>query len=65
MKCIKIDLPREVKTIKIYVISDWHIGSPKTNYKVMEEMVKAIKEDDEAYCILNGDLIDNSTKDSV
>jgi len=65
MRCIKIDLDRDIKQLNIVPISDWHIGSPKADFKLMQSMVKQIAEDKNTYCILNGDLIENSTKNSV
>lgn len=65
MRCVKIDLDRDIKQLNIVPISDWHIGSPKADFKLMQSMVRQIKEDKNTYCILNGDLIENSTKNSV
>ena len=65
LQCIKVDLPRESEKIEILILSDWHIGSPKCDFKLVQEQIKYIKENENTYCILNGDLIENSTKSSV
>lgn len=65
MRCVKIELDRDIKQLNIVPISDWHIGSPKADFRLMQSMVKQIKENENTYCILNGDLIENSTKNSV
>lgn len=65
MKCIKVDLPIEHDEIKIEIFSDLHIGSKKCNYKLIHERIEKVKSEENRYCIIIGDLINNSTKTSV
>lgn len=65
MKCIRADLPREVKTLKLHILSDLHIGDRYCDMQRVGEAIKAIREDEFAYCILNGDILNNNTKTSV
>lgn len=65
MTSIKIDLPKDIQEIKIHTFADWHIGDRECNLKEIEEQIAEVRDDPNAYCILNGDLINNATKTSV
>ncbi|MEM4846755.1 MAG: metallophosphoesterase [Thermosphaera sp.] len=47
---------------RIFGIADVHIGSPKSRYK---QLVEFLKENDDAFVIFLGDVIDNAIADSV
>ena len=65
MKVIKIDLPRELKQLEIHTFADEHIGDKHCDMKRLMERIEYVKNTPNAYCILNGDLIDNATKTSI
>lgn len=65
MKSIKIDLPSELQEIRIEIFSDLHIGSKKCNYATIQERINKVKEEENTYCIILGDICNNSTKTSV
>jgi predicted phosphodiesterase len=65
MKNIKVDLPRELDQIRIIIMSDWHIGSKECNYNLIKEQVRQVLENENTYCVINGDIINNDTKASV
>ena len=65
MKAVKVDLPRSLKHIEIYTLSDLHLGDRNCNYKELLEQVMAIEANPNAYVILNGDLINNATTQSI
>lgn len=65
MKAIKVDLPRSLKHVEIYALSDLHLGDRNCNYKELLDQVKQIEENKNAYVILNGDLINNATTQSI
>lgn len=65
MRCIKIDLPKELEGIKIELFSDLHLGSKKCNYAEIQERIKRVKENDNVYALVIGDILNNSTKTSV
>ena len=65
MKCIKADLPRELKTIEIHTFADLHLGDRHTDMDLIKSRIKEVQEKENAYCILNGDLLNNATKTSV
>ena len=65
MKVIKRDLSREFKSIKVIALSDFHIGDQLCNLKLIKEVLQEVKDSDNTFIILNGDLINNATKNSV
>lgn len=65
MKTIKIDLSRDLQALEIVPLADLHIGDPLCDMDVVNEKIDYIKNNNNVYCILNGDLMNNSTKNSV
>ena len=65
MKVLKRDLGVEFKSIKVLALSDLHIGDQLCNLKLIKEVLQEVKESDNTFIILNGDLINNATKNSV
>lgn len=65
MKTIKIDLPREFSSVEIHTFADEHIGDEHSDIKRVLSRIEYVKNTPNAYCILNGDLIDNATKTSI
>lgn len=65
MKVIKRDLGEEFKRIKLLCLSDFHIGDELCNLKLIKEVLNEIKNSPNTFIILNGDLMNNSTKSSV
>lgn len=65
MKIIKIDLPTDLEQIELHIFADEHIGDEHSDMKRLIERIEYVKDTPEAYCILNGDLLDNATKTSI
>lgn len=65
MKCVKVDLPKEHDEIKVEIFSDLHIGSKKCDYNSIRERIERVKNENNRYCVIAGDVINNSTKTSV
>lgn len=65
MKVIKIDLPREFSSVEIHTFADEHIGDEHSDLKRLLNRIEYVKNTPNAYCILNGDIIDNATKTSI
>ena len=65
MKIIKIDLPRELESVELHIFADEHIGDEQSDIKRVIERIEYVKNTPNAYCILNGDLMDNATKTSI
>ena len=58
MKIIKIDLPTELEQIELHIFADEHIGDEHCDIKRLLERIEYVKSTPNAYCILNGDLLD-------
>lgn len=65
MKVIKIDLPRELLQLEIHTFADEHIGDEHCDIKRLKERIEYVKNTPNAYCIMNGDILDNATKTSI
>lgn len=65
MKVIKIDLPTELQQVELHIFADEHIGDEHCDMKRLLERIEYVKNTPNAYCILNGDIIDNATKTSI
>ena len=65
MKIIKIDLPRDLSSVEIHTFADEHIGDEHCDMKRLMERIEYVKNTPNAFCILNGDIIDNATKTSI
>lgn len=65
MKAIKIDLSRDIKKAEIHVFADLHIGDKFCDIEGIKRRIEAVRDNKNAYCILNGDIINNATKTSV
>ena len=65
MEIIKIDLPRELDYVELHIFADEHIGDEHCDIKRLKERIEYVKNTPNAYCILNGDIIDNATKTSI
>jgi predicted phosphodiesterase len=62
---IKIDLPRELESLEIHTFADEHIGDEHCDIARLQERIEYVKNTPNAYCILNGDILDNATKTSI
>lgn len=65
MKTIKIDLPSELEQLELHIFADEHIGDEHCDMKRLFERLEHVKITENAYCILNGDILDNATKMSI
>lgn len=64
MKPIRCDLPY-AETIEIHPMADLHIGDNMCDFKLITEKIEHIKNTPNAYCILDGDLMDTAIASSI
>lgn len=64
MKTIRCDLP-EFDTIEIHPMADLHLGDIHSDFKLIMERIEHIKNTENAYCILDGDLMDAAIASSI
>ena len=65
MKVIRADLPRDIEVLELHTFADEHIGDEHSDLKRLLQRIEYVKNTPNAYCILNGDIIDNATKTSI
>lgn len=65
MNTVKIDLSKDLTGIEIHTLADLHMGDAHCDHAEIQRQIKAIKDTVNAYCILNGDLMNNATKTSI
>ena len=65
MNTIKIDLSQDISQLEIHPFADEHIGDEHCDIKRLLERIEYVKNTPNAYCILNGDILDNATKTSL
>ena len=64
MKAIKCDLPF-AEVIEIHPMADLHIGDPQSDYRSILERIEYIRKSPNAYCVLDGDLMDTAIASSI
>ena len=64
MKAIRCDLPY-AEQIEIHPMADLHIGDNNCDYKSILERIDYIKVTPNAYCVLDGDLMDTAIASSI
>lgn len=65
MEVINCELPSYFDEIKLRIIADAHIGSGLFNASRLDSIIKEVEKEDNCYCIIDGDMINNATKNSV
>lgn len=65
MKPIKIDLSEDFKEIEILPVADWHWSDPHSDHEVIMEDIAYIRDHDNVFCVLNGDLMDCAIASSI
>lgn len=65
MKAIHNNLSEDFASIEIHTFADLHIGDVHCDHQKIRERIEAVKEKDNAFVILNGDICNNATKTSV
>jgi hypothetical protein len=65
MKTIKVELSQDIKQIELHTFADEHIGDANCDMARLRERIKYIAETPNAYCILNGDILDNASRSSI
>ena len=65
IKLIRADLPANLKTLELHPFADFHLGDPHCDFKHIIEMINHVRDTENAYCILNGDLMDSAVRQSI
>lgn len=65
MKAVTAELPRDLDSVELHVFADEHMGDKYCDMRDIMDRIEHIRNTDNAYCVLNGDLMNNATKTSV
>lgn len=61
---IKIDLKTTSNNLKLYILSDVHLGDPNCDIPTLKNIINFIKDTPDCYCCLLGDILNTATKTS-
>lgn len=65
MKVIKADLPSELATLELHAFADEHIGDMHCDVPRLKERIAYVADTNNAYCVLNGDILDYASRSSI
>ena len=65
MRAIKADLPTEHKSIELMVLADHHYSSKNSCHDLIKRDIDYIRDHDNVYCVLAGDLLECALKTSL
>lgn len=65
MKVINFSIPQTFSEVEIHLFSDEHIGDCCSDISRLKERIEAVKNRENAFCILNGDIIDFASRSSI
>ena len=62
---ITFTMPQEPERFELHAFGDWHIEDPNCDEKLIRAWIETVRSRPNAYCILNGDLLNTALKTSV
>lgn len=65
MRATRADLSPELKSIELLVLADYHYGSVGSNHGLIQRDIDYVRDNENAYCVLAGDLLDCALKSSL
>lgn len=65
MKAIRRDLSGDFKIVELFPIADGHIGDPHSNIKRIKEDIAYVRDHENCFAILNGDLMNCAIKSAI
>lgn len=65
IKPIKCDLPTDLDSIELHALADFHIGDGMCDFKAIQAQLEHVQSTPNAYCVLNGDLMDTAIASSI
>lgn len=65
MKVIKSDLPNDIAEIELHFFADEHIGDDNCDLPRLKSRIEYVANTPNAYCILNGDILDYASRSSI
>lgn len=65
MKVIKADLPQNIDVLELHTFADEHIGDACCDMPRLKERIAYVANTPNAYCIMNGDILDFASRSSI
>lgn len=65
MKVIKEKLNSDLKSLEIHIFADEHIGDDCCDIPRLKERIDYVANTENAYCVLNGDILDYASRSSI
>ena len=65
MKAIRADLPTTLESVELLVLADYHYADPNSDHEAIKRDIDYVAAQDNAYCVLAGDLMNCAIKSSV
>lgn len=65
MKVIKADLPQDIVILELHTFADEHIGDSCCDLSRLKDRIDYIANTPDAYCIMNGDILDYASRSSI
>ena len=65
MKVIKANLSTELKSLELHIFADEHIGDDNCDLPRLKERIEYVATHENAYCVLNGDILDYASRSSI
>jgi hypothetical protein len=65
MKVIKADLPQNIEVLELHTFADEHIGDDHCDMPRLRSRIDYVAATPNAYCIMNGDILDFASRTSI
>lgn len=65
MKVIKEKLSTDLKSLELHTFADEHIGDELCDIAKLQERIDYVAKTENAYCMLNGDILDYASRSSI
>lgn len=65
MKVIKANLPRNIEVLELHTFADEHIGDACCDMARLKDRIDYVANNPNAYCIMNGDILDYASRSSI
>ena len=65
MHSFSVRYPAEWAEMRLYILSDLHIGDPHASLNNIYYRINQVKDDPHGVCILNGDIMNTATRNSI
>ena len=65
MKSIKCDLPSDISVLELHTFADEHIRDEHSDIDRIKKRIQYVAEHKNAYCVLNGDILDYASRSSI